>query len=571
VSDPSPPRDAGAGLSDEHLSILRRYGREADVPAGELLFRAGDAGYDFHVVLSGRVAVVENFGRRDERVLVEHGPRRFIGELNILTGQAVLLSAVVREPSRILTLTVEDLRKVIAGHTSLSEAILGALLVRRSLMLEARAGLRVVGSRYSVDARRLLEYLARNRVPHVWLDLEEDPDAEGLLREFDVRPEDTPLVIWRGGAVLRNPRNVDVARTIGLASRPAEVDLVDLVIVGAGPAGLAAGVSAGSEGLRTLILESVAVGGQAGTSTRIENYLGFPAGLSGSDLVHRAAVQAEKFHATVATPRQAVSLRTEGATHIVGTDDGGEVASRAVLIATGARYRRLELPGIRELEGVGVYYAATEMEAQACAAGAVAIVGGGNSAGQAAVYLAERVEHVYVLIRAEKLAPAMSRYLAVQVERHPKITLLARTRVRAVHGEGVLEGITIDAGEGEQRRLDVGGLFVFIGAEPHTAWLAGELALDEAGFILTGRDVPLDRIEGPPPTLLETSRPGVYAAGDTRSGSLKRVASAVGEGSMCGRLALEYLGAAAGPGLAAPPRPWRQMSAIIQIPVDLRR
>jgi thioredoxin reductase (NADPH) len=533
-----PPAPGGfPDLTPEQLEVLRRYGTEREIEAGEVLFREGDDGYDFFAVVEGCVAIVDGYGRQEEREIVSHGPGRFIGELNLLTGEPAYLTAVVREPGRVLAVPRENLRRIIAQEPVLSELIMRAFLVRRSVLRGRGVGPRVVGSRHSRETRRLIEFLNRIRLPHVWIDLEEDEGAEALLQHAGVTPAETPVVI-AGENVLRNPSIAEVAAVVGHVPDYGGPDLYDLIVVGTGPAGLAASVYGASEGLSTLALESVAVGGQAGTSMRIENYLGFPAGLSGDELAARAFAQAQKFSARITSPCEAAELRTDGPLHLVRLADGDEVAARAVIIATGARYRRLDVPRLEDLEGIGVYYAATQAEARTCAGDVVAIAGGGNSAGQAAVFLSEHVAQVHLVVRRDGLSQTMSRYLVDQVERTPNIVLSPRTEVRELLGEDRLEGIVVER-EGERRTLPTRALFVFIGADPHTSWLEGGVELDEHGFVRTGRDVPPE--DGSPLYLLATSRPGVFAAGDVRSGSIKRVASAVGEGSMAVRLVHDHL------------------------------
>ena len=538
---PADEQAAFSELTDEQLAVLARFGAERDVEVGEVLFRRGDAEYDFHAILSGRVAIVHDFGSPNERTLVEHGAGRYLGEYNLLTGQAVYMTAVVREAGRVLAVSPDELREVIAQEPALSEPILRTFLVRRAMLLGKGIGLKLVGSRYSPDTRRLLQFCARNRLPHSFLDVESDEVAEELLRQFRVPPEETPIAI-SGENVLRNPSNAELAEAVRLVPRRETTDVVDLLVVGAGPAGLAASVYGATEGLETFAVESVAVGGQAGTSSRIENYLGFPAGLSGAELAARAALQAEKFHARIATPTEAVVLRQEAGVHVVGLADGAEIVARAVLIATGATYRRLDVPNLEEFEGLGVYYAATQAEEKLCRDNPVAVVGGGNSAGQAALYLAARSRKVHILIRRDDLQATMSRYLVDQVLRHANIEVLPHTEVRELMGDAELSGLGVeDNRDGARRELEVQAVFVFIGAEPHTRWLADELALERGGYVLTGRDVPPEHTQGKEPLPLETSIPGVFAAGDVRANSIKRVASAVGEGSMAVRLMHDHL------------------------------
>lgn len=527
-------------LSDDAMAALAERGTRRPTREGELLFREGDESYDFFAVVSGQVAIVADLGRPDERVIGVHGARRFLGEMNLLTGEGVYLSARVSEPGEVIQVPGATLRELVTEEPGLGDLVLRAYLARRAILIGLGAGPRVIGSRFSPDTRRLRVFLARNRLPHGFIDLEEDTSADALLRELGVEPHETPIVL-RGEEMLRNPSNAELARAIGLRPPSRAESVCDLLVVGAGPAGLAASVYAASEGLATVALDAVAPGGQAGTSTRIENYLGFPSGISGMELAERARVQADKFGARVLVPAEAAGFCGHEDHYRVRLADGGSVEARTVVIATGARYRRLEVPRIDELVGLGVYYAATALEAAMCSGSHVAIAGGGNSAGQAAVFLSEHVDKVTVMIRGGALARTMSRYLIDQIERTPNIELRTHTEVAELVGERSVDALVVeDNRSGDRARLDVGALFVFIGADPHTGWLLGEVTRDEKGFLLTGADV--DGQSGQAPALpLETSRPGVFAVGDVRSGSIKRVASAVGEGSMAVRLVHQHL------------------------------
>jgi thioredoxin reductase (NADPH) len=537
-------------LSDDEVAALARHGERRHVDAGDVLFREGDESYGFIVILSGKVAIVDGFGR-EERLIGVHGPGRFLGELNVLTGQPVFLTAVVHEPGEVLAVPLERLRELVSHDSTLGDLILRAFLIRRSILIGLGTGFRIVGSRYSPDTRRLREFAARNRLPHHWIDLEDDEEAEALLRELGVSPEETPVVIWGGEQVLRNPTNAELGRLIGLRAPSSQEVACDLIVVGAGPAGLAAAVYGASEGLATIALDSTAAGGQAGTSSQIENYLGFPAGISGSELADRAVIQAGKFGARISVPAEAAALEQRDGRHVVRLDDGETVAGRTVVIATGAQYRKLDVPGLEDYEGLSVHYAATHAEAKLCAADPVAVVGGGNSAAQATMFLSQHTPRVHLLIRHDDLGRDMSRYLADRIERNETVEVLLNTEVRELKGDGALEGLVVeDLRTGERRTLDARALFVFIGAEPHARWLDGQLALDDRGFVLTGADAAAHFPEngeweaaGRVPFPLETSRPGIFAAGDVRSGSIKRVASAVGEGSMAVRLVHEHLAA----------------------------
>ena len=537
-----------AALSEDQIEVLRSYGQTRETEAGQILFRAGDSSNDFFVILEGEVEIIDDFAGEVRRVGV-FSAGTFLGDLHMLTGQGVPLSAVVSVGGEVLAISRERLKEVVTEEFDLSNIILDTFLARRSFLMRMGVGLRIIGSRHSSDATRLREFAARNRLPHVWVELEEDPGAEALLERFGAKPSETPVTIWQGKDVLKNPTNPELARTIGLKVDVPRERTYDLVVVGAGPAGFGAAVYGASEGLSTLALESVALGGQAGTSSRIENYLGFPVGLSGFELASRALVQADKFGAQTAVPEEAVSLRRENGYYQIGLYESGEIVARSVIVATGARYRRLDVPGLERFEGVSIHYAATEAEVQRFEGEEVVVVGGGNSAGQAAVYLAGRTRRVYLLIRGGDLGKGMSRYLVDRVTKAENVELLTNTEVRELVGEDRLDGVVVeDNRSGARRTLGARALFVFIGAEANTGWLQETVELDKRGFVLTGRELdasPLaeDAWQGlsREPYRLETSLPGVFAAGDVRSGSIKRCASAVGEGSMAVSLVHQYL------------------------------
>jgi thioredoxin reductase (NADPH) len=544
---------AGRGpvLDAAQLEVLRRYGSEHDVAAGDVLFADGDVSYDLIVVLAGRVQIIERHGQPGETVIATYGPSQFLGEIGLLTGQRVFLSAVASTAGRVLRVPAGQVRVLMAQELGLSELILRTFLLRHSILTGLGSGLTLIGSRFDGGTRRLLEVLARNRLASRWLELEGSPEAEAMLRELDVPVADLPIVVVPGGPLLRNPSSHELLDALGMSGL-ADTDLV----VGAGPGGLAAAVYGASEGMATILAEDTALGGQAGTSSRIENLLGFPAGLSGEELAARAALQAQKFGVRIKLASKAVSLSSDPGLHHVRFDDGDVITAKSVIIATGARYNRLPLDRLAEFEGVGVYYAATQMEAQACQAGPVAIVGGGNSAGQAALFLSRSSAEVHIIIRGETLDTSMSRYLIDQIERDPRITVTPRTQVTALLGTDQLEGVQLlDTSRQQTSALAVRGLFVFIGARPATRWLAGQLAQDNRGFLLTGTSIPQAQLDDPSrmPLFLETSRPGVFAVGDVRSGSVKRAATAIGEGSMAVRLVFERL-QATGSAVADPPR-----------------
>ena len=544
-------------LDAAQLEVLRRYGSEHDVGAGDVLITDGDVTYDLIVVLDGQVQVVERRGQPGERVIAVYGPSQFPGEIGLLTGQRAFLSAVASMAGRVLRVPVAQVHVLMAQEPGLSELILRTLLLRHSILTGLGSGLTLVGSRFDPGTRRLLEVLARNRLASRWLDLEGSPEAEAMLRELDVPVSDLPIVVVPGRPLLRNPGSRELLGALGL-SGPRQADLPgvsDLLVLGAGPGGLAAAVYGASDGMATVLAEDTALGGQAGTSSRIENLLGFPAGLSGEELAARAALQAQKFGVRFKLAAKAVSLSWDSGVHQVRFDDGDVVSAKSVIIATGARYNRLPLDRLTEFEGVGVYYAATQTEAQACSNGPVGIVGGGNSAGQAAMFLSRGNARVHIIIRGETLQASMSRYLIDQIDRDPRITVTPQTQVAALLGQDQLDAVELLDSHGKTSTLAVRGLFVFIGAQPSTKWLAGQLAEDNHGFLLTGSDIPAAQLDDTErlPLLLETSRPGIFAIGDVRSGSVKRAATAIGEGAMAVRLVYERL-QATGTAVADPPR-----------------
>jgi thioredoxin reductase (NADPH) len=523
-----------------------------------VLFAEGDETYDLIVVLDGEMeVVVDSHSRPAEPIVATYGPGQFLGEIGLLTGQRVFLPAVARTAGRILRVPLAQVREVMAQELGLSELILRTFLVRHANLTSKGAGLTLIGSRFDADTRRILEVLSRNRLPSHWLDLEGSPQAEAMLRELEVPVDALPIVIVPGRPLLRNPGNRALLDALGLTDthESGPSSSCDLLVVGGGPGGLSAAVYGASEGLETDLAEDTAFGGQAGTSSRIENYLGFPAGLSGEELAARAGLQAQKFGVRMKLAARAVALSSGAGLHHVTFEDGEVVVGRALIIATGASYNRLPVDRLGEFEGVGVYYAATQMEAQACRGGPVAVVGGGNSAGQAALFLSRTSPRVYVFIRGASLETSMSRYLIDQIERNARIEVRTHTEVTALQGQGQLEGVELAEGVTHQASsLAVRALFVFIGARPCTQWLDGQLAADDHGFLLTGSDVPPSQRgpDEPPPLFLETNRAGIFCVGDARSGSVKRVAAAIGEGAMAVRLVFDRLQAS---GVATAPSP----------------
>jgi thioredoxin reductase (NADPH) len=544
IEETPDPQGAFPRLSEPQIAALAGAGQRRPVQDGEILFAEGDRNCDFFVVLAGKAAHVERHGTPEERLISVHGPGRFLGELSLLTGEGSFYSGVAAAPGEVLAVPVDRLRELLARDPAFGDLILRAFLVRRSILIGLGVGVRIIGSRYSTDTRRVRDFAARNRVPARWLDLETDPSAESMLQQFGVALEDTPIVIVPG-RLLRNPSNAELAAAIGLPAPVTPPGSCDVLVVGSGPAGMSAAVYGASEGMRTLVLESTATGGQAGTSSRIENYLGFPSGISGAELADRAMLQAEKFGAQFAVPAEATSIRRDGAEYAVGLGDGTSVSARSVVIATGARYRRLNVPRADYLERMSIYYAASQAEALMCRGDPVAIVGGGNSAGQATVFLARHASQVTLLVREHDLAQNMSRYLIDQINRVENVAVMLGAEVRELLGDDVLEAVAVeDNRTGTRRVLDARALFVFIGAIPCVGWLSDLVGLDDHGFVLTG---PQADAAGPAAgaendwraSVLETSQPGIFAVGDVRSGSAKRVAAAVGDGAMAIRLAYE--------------------------------
>ncbi len=533
-------------LDEADVALVGSLGTRRRVAEGEYLYREGDLTYDFFVSVTAEIDILVGVDG-GERTVAHHGPGRFLGELNMLTGMRVFVSARVAAAGEVIAVPRESLRQLMATNPRLGDTILAAFIARRSILLEEAAPtIRVIGSRFSPESLRVREFLSRTRIPHEWLDSDADPQAESLIQQFSIGPNDLPVVIVTG-SVLRNSTPGELASFLGLTLENLPERCFDLVVVGGGPAGLAAAVYGASEGLSTLGIEMTAPGGQAGTSSRIENYLGFPMGVSGTELTQRAVIQAEKFGARLTVPCTAVSLRNHGGYLVVKLSDGSEVAGRAIVAATGAAYRRLDAGRLSDFEGKGVYYAATDMEARQCSGASVVVAGGGNSAGQAAIFLAQNSCRVMIVIRGNDLEKSMSRYLLERVEADPAITVRTDSTISALEGDQTLEAVRLHHADGESV-VECAGLFSFIGADPASEWLSGCAALDDRRFILTDASLsaehlgaawePLDRM----PLPFETSHPGLFAVGDVRSGSMKRVASAVGEGSGAVRAVHQYLG-----------------------------
>jgi thioredoxin reductase (NADPH) len=527
-------------LTPAQVALLRPFGDERATRAGDVLFEVGDAGYHLVVVLAGETAIVERSEGTDHVIKVS-GPGEFHGELGLLTGQTVFAACVVRQPGSVLLVPPARLREAIATVPALADILIPAFAARRQILMQsAAATLTIIGPAEAREILFIQEFADRNRIPHRWLD-PGDPAARDLLARADAADVGGVRVVVRGRQVLANPNTLELARALGLDLAIEQDEPADLLVVGTGPAGLAAAVYGASEGLRTIAVEDTAIGGQAGTSSRIENYLGFPAGISGGDLAFKAEVQALKFGARITVPRRAVALERRDGRYALGLDDGTILEGRSVVIATGARYRRLGLPREEALGGAGIYYAATELEARYCRGEEVVIVGAGNSAGQAALFLANHARRAHLVCRGTDLARSMSHYLIARLEAAPNVRIHTVTRVTELRGDERLEGLTLErATDGATEALAARALFVMIGADPCTDWLRGVLELDNRGFVLTGRaaDGAGDRA---PLSPYAASLPGVFAVGDVRGGSVKRVASAVGEGSVVVQAVHQYL------------------------------
>ena len=535
----SRPEPAFPTLTPRQVSRIAAHGQRRATVRGEVLVEAGDKSAPIFVVLSGELQALR-LTATAETLIVSHHAGQFSGEVNMISGRRALGRLRVSEPGEVIQVDRAQLLALIQTDAELSEILMRAFIQRRLRLIAGDLGdVVVMGSMHCSGTLRVKEFLTRNGHPFRFVDLDRDPDAQDLLDRFQVRMADVPVVICRGDAVLRNPANAQIADCLGFNEDIDQTRVSDLVIVGAGPAGLAAAVYGASEGLEVLVLESNLPGGQAGSSSRIENYLGFPTGISGQDLTGRAYAQALKFGAHLMVAKGATRLAVEGQRYTVDIAEGPRVPARAVIIATGAEYRKPPIHNLSTFEGAGVYYGATPMEAQLCVGQDVVVVGGGNAAGQAAVFLASTARRVHMLVRGPGLADTMSRYLIRRIEDNPSIVLRTRTEIVELEGNGRLERIRWrDDQTGEMEGHDIGHVFIMAGALPNTGWLHGCIVLDEKGFVKTGPDLTPDELAqakwplARPPYLLETSRPGIFAVGDVRAGNVKRVASAVGEGSI---------------------------------------
>lgn len=540
INSPDRQAEAFPVLTPTQIDRIRPYGTERTVRTGETLFEPGQRGMPCFVVLSGKLEIL--MARLSgEHVFVTYGPGGFSGEMVLISGARSLSRGRVAEPGEFLELSAEALHSLIAKDAELSDIFMRAFIQRRqALITEGEGNVTILGSNYSANTLRLREFLTRNGHPHSYIDLDSDTTAQELLDRFDLKIDDIPVVICSGKAVLRNPTTQRLAECLGLSGSANESRIRDVVIVGAGPAGLAAAVYAASEGLDAVVIEADFPGGQAGSSSKIENYIGFPTGISGLELTGRAVVQAEKFGAQMFVGQRVVQINCDQRPYQLTLENGTILQARSIVIAAGAQYNKPNIANLKQFEGNGIYYAATFMESQLCGEDEVVVIGGGNSAGQAAVFLSETARKVYMLVRGKTLSETMSRYLSQRITKNPAIELHLETELQSLEGDSHLERVTwIERASGERMTREIRHIFVMAGASPHNDWLRGCVALDPQGFILTGRDLdpvlasaPRKWPLGRPPQMLETSLPAVFAVGDIRSGNVKRVASAVGEGSI---------------------------------------
>lgn len=535
----SSPSEMFPVLTSEQQERVLAHGRLQEVSTGETVVEPNQQAAKFFVVVTGQLEILQIEDHR-ENVIAVVSPGMFTGELTVLTGRRSLVRIRAGEPAKLIEIDREQFLALMQTDSELSDIFLRAFILRRLELIARGIGdLIVIGSSHSLDTFRIKEFLTRNYQPYSYIDVENDAEVQELFDRFGLAITDLPVLICRRSLVLRNPSNQDIVKCLGFNETIDLAHLRDLVVVGAGPAGLAAAVYGASEGLDVLLVESIAPGGQAGASSKIENYLGFPTGISGHELAGAAFTQAQKFGAQMLLARDASGLTCERRPFALKLEDGQSIPARAIVIATGAQYRKLPLPNLSEFEGNGVYYGATHLESQLCGGHEVAVIGGANSAGQAAVFLAQTARRVYMLVRGESLAQTMSRYLVRRIEENPKIELLTQTEVAALHGDGQLESIEWRNNKtGEVQQRAVAGLFSMIGAVPNSSWLDGCVVCDKEGFIKTGPRLTPDDLKRAQwqlnrnPFLLETSLPGVFAVGDVRAGNVKRVASAVGEGSI---------------------------------------
>ena len=531
-------------LNESQIAEIEKRAELKTYQDGEVLYRTGTRNFSSYVVKEGEIEIV-NRSDGESKIVTKIGSRQFTGDVALLTGNPAVVDAIAVGNCQIWEISNTSLQRLLQENSPISDIFVRAFIARKKRLdeLPGFTGVRVIGSRFSSDTFRIRNFLAKNRVWFTWIDLENDPQIDALLEKLEIAVEDTPVVTNGDLWSLKNPTNEKLAELLGIKTSLKDT-VYDLAVVGAGPAGLAAAVYGASEGLNTVVLEKTAPGGQAGSSSKIENYMGFPTGISGTELANRAYIQAKKFGVQFSIPVEVVGIESENTYHRLVLSSGEEVVSRSVLIATGVEYRKLNIEGYEQFEGQGIYYSATTVEAQLCQKSQVVVVGGGNSAGQAAIFLSETASKVLLLIRGDDLTEKMSKYLVQRIEKKDNIELLTHTEINKMMGDNVLRSVELLNNRTQQiHTVEAAAVFIFVGAKPHTQWLPDQIDLDDSGFIKTGTQV----VESPhwlarrQPFLLETSLIGVFAAGDVRSDSIKRVASSVGEGSMTVKLVHQLL------------------------------
>ena len=531
-------------LNEAQIAEIEKRAELKSFQNGEILYKTGTRNFNCYVIKSGEIEIV-NHSDGEAKIVTTASYGQFTGDVNLLIGSPAVVDAIAIGNCQILEIQHDDLRRLLQENSPLSDIFVQAFIARKKRLdeLPGFTGLRVIGSRFSADTLRIRNFLAKNRIWFTWVDLENDPEIDALLEQLDIEIEDTPVVTNGDLWLLKNPDSQKLAELLGIKTQLKDT-VYDLAIVGAGPAGLAAAVYGASEGLNTVVLEKTAPGGQAGSSSKIENYMGFPTGISGTELANRAYLQAQKFGVQFSIPQEVVGIKSTNSYHQLQLKSGEEVVARSVLIATGVEYRKLNIEGYDRFEGQGIYYSATTVEAQLCRQSQVVVVGGGNSAGQAAIFLSETANKVLLLIRGDDLTKSMSKYLVQRIEKKDNIELLTHTEINKMMGDRVLGSVELINNQTQQTTTtDAAAVFIFVGAKPYTHWLSAEIELDENGFIKTGTQVADSAhwIARRQPFLLETSCVGIFAAGDVRSDSIKRVASSVGEGSMTVKLVHQLL------------------------------
>ncbi len=531
-------------LNDNQIAIIEKFAELKYFKQGETIFEAGKPNRKFFAIKKGQVEIVQKL-TDEQKTITIHSAREFTGDpTTILSGTPSIASAIAVVDCEIYAVSNQDLKKILREIPTVGDVILQAFLARQTIAEEAQIGIEIIGSRYCCNTFRVRDFLAKNLIPHRWIDIEDNSEVQNILKELEIETEKTPVVICSDNLILKNPSNEELGKALNLKKSLDDRQIFDIAIIGAGPAGLSAAVYAASEGLKTVVLEKDSPGGQASWSAKIENYMGFPVSLSGIELTNRATIQAKKFGAVFSIPAEVVNMELNSDYKTLELADGQKITAKNILITTGATYRQLPAEGCDRFMDAGVYYSATDVEALMCHSPTAIVVGGANSAGEAAIFLAEYAEKVMLLIRGDDLSKSMSEYLIARIKSNDKITILTNTEIGKLKGDRILESVEIFNNQtGATQTLETNAVYIFIGVVPHTDWLPAEIKLDENGFIKTGRQISKSEYGygSRAPFFLETSYPGVFAAGDVRSQSIKRVTSAVGEGATVVQYALEIL------------------------------